>query len=427
METARTRIEPVDGFDNGTAYGRPQGRPDLYLTQVGAGTPGGEFWRRYWNPVALSEDATTTPTQIRILGEDLILFRNGRGEPGLLYPRCVHRGTSLIYGKCEDDGIRCCYHGWKFAPDGTCLDQPCEPPRASYPQSVRQPWYPVQEQYGAIWAYMGPPEKKPLLPKYDIFEELEDGDYVEANDMGRSTGGVGKRFIAPWNWLQHWENVLDPAHVNILHVAFSGYQLSSNRPTVDEPWHFEVIEDGVRETNVSYFPDGRRVERTFQVKFPGEKRAADPYFRPGRFHVIGWTVPVDDTHMLTITISRFNRNVPKVHVQLDFNGKSWPEMTEAERRDAPGDYEAQAGLGPITLHSEERLATSDRGIVMARRALRKQIEIVEAGGDPAGVIFDPAHQIIKVTGGNVFSDPVPGGIAAIASPKARPAAQPPFK
>ncbi|HVF94100.1 MAG TPA: Rieske 2Fe-2S domain-containing protein, partial [Sphingomonas sp.] len=119
-----TGIIPPD-HDRGTAYGRAPGTPDLYLTQVGPGTPGGEFWRRYWNPVALSEDATTTPIQIRILGEDLILFRNGRGEPGLLYPRCVHRGTSLIYGKCEDDGIRCCYHGWKFAPDGTCLDQPC--------------------------------------------------------------------------------------------------------------------------------------------------------------------------------------------------------------------------------------------------------------------------------------------------------------
>ena len=395
----------TDGPDRGTAYGRAPGKSDTYLTQVGPGTPGGEFWRRYWIPVALSTDATTTPKQIRILGEDLILFRNGRGEAGLLYPRCVHRGTSLYYGKCEDDGIRCCYHGWKFAVDGTCLDQPGEPPRQTYPQSVRQPWYPVQEQYGAIWAYMGPPERKPLLQKYDVFEDLEDDDYIDATDMGRSTGGLGKRFISPCNWLQHWENVLDPFHVHWLHIAFSGYQLSDNRPTVDEPWQFEAVADGVKETNVSYYPDGRRVERVFQCRFPGEKRAADPYFRPGRFHVIGFTVPVDDEHIIVITLSRFKKNQPQRHVQLNFGGKTWLDMTDEERRETPGDFEAQTGQGAITLHSEERLATSDRGIVMLRRALRKQIEIVEKGGDPAGIVFDPAHQIVKVEGGNIFSEP----------------------
>jgi len=125
--------------DAGTAYGHVAGQADGFLTAVGPGTPCGEFMRRYWHPVALSTDATTRPMKIRILGEDLILFRNGRGEPGLLYPRCVHRGTSLYFGKCEEDGIRCCYHGWKFAVDGTCLDQPCEPPRKHYPQSMRQP------------------------------------------------------------------------------------------------------------------------------------------------------------------------------------------------------------------------------------------------------------------------------------------------
>jgi phenylpropionate dioxygenase-like ring-hydroxylating dioxygenase large terminal subunit len=394
-----------EDHDRGTAYGRAPGVPDYYLTQVGPGTPGGEFWRRYWNPVALSEDATTTPTQIRILGEDLILFRNGRGEPGLLYPRCVHRGTSLIYGKCEDDGIRCCYHGWKFAPDGTCLDQPCEPPRVSYPQSVRQPWYPVQEQYGVIWAYMGPPEKKPLLQKYDVFEELGPDDYIVSNDMGRSTGGIGKRFIAPCNWLQHWENAIDPAHVQILHVQFSGFQFTENVAAKRDPWVFEPIEDGVLQWANGYMPDGRRIERNFEARFPGEKRAADPWMRPGPMSVIGFTVPVDDTHYLVIAVTRQTRG-QEGFAQLKMQGKSWDELTPAERRDLPSDYEAQVGQGPVTLHSEERLATPDKGIVLLRRALRKQIEIVAAGGDPAGVVFDPARQVKRVEGGNVFG-PLP--------------------
>jgi len=391
--------------DIGTAYGKKAGTHDAFITEVGPGTPCGEWMRRYWQPVALATDATTTPTEVRILGEDLILFRDKQGRPGLLYPRCVHRGTSLIFGRCEDDGIRCCYHGWKFDVQGHCLEQPCEPNGGSKLELARQPWYPVEEQYGVIWTYMGPPEKKPLLQKYEIFENLEPDEYIDATDMGRSTGGLGKRFIAPCNWMQHHENVLDPAHVHILHVAFSGYQLAgkSDRPTMDDPWKFEYVEDGVRETNVSYYDDGRSVQRIFQCRFPNEKRAADPYFRAGKFHVLGFTVPVDDTHILVITISRFKKNQPPLHVQLNLGGKAWDEMTPEERRDTPGDYEAQTGQGAITLHSEERLATSDRGIVMWRRAVRKQIEIVQAGGDPAGVIYDPAKQTVIVGDGNTFS------------------------
>ena len=402
------RVVDSAALDQGTAYGKKPGTYDAFLTEVAPGTPCGEFMRRYWHPVALSSDCTTTPMEVRILGEDLILFRDKQGRPGLLHPRCVHRGTSLLYGKCEDDGIRCCYHGWKFDVQGNCLEQPCEPQGGLKRDAARQPWYPVQDQYGLVWTYMGPPEKKPLLQKYDTFEELDPGEYVDANDMGRSLGGIGKRFISPCNWLQHWENVLDPAHVHILHVAFSGYQLASReeRPTRDEPWVFEYVKDGVKETNVSYYDDGRRVDRVFRCRFPTEKRAADPYFRPGRFFVMGFCTPVDDTHVMVFTVSKFKKGEER-HVQLNFGGKSWDEMTPSERRAAPGDYESQTGQGPITLHSEERLGTTDRGIVMLRRALRKQIEIVQAGGDPAGVIFDPTQQVIEVEGGNIFTDPQP--------------------
>ncbi|MFY7914507.1 MAG: Rieske 2Fe-2S domain-containing protein, partial [Rubrivivax sp.] len=115
------------GPDTGTAYGRPAPTYRAELTEVGPGKPMGELLRRYWHPIGLSSDAGTTPRKVRVLGEDLILFRDGAGRPGLVYPNCTHRGTSLYYGKVEERGIRCCYHGWLFDVQGHCLEQPCEP------------------------------------------------------------------------------------------------------------------------------------------------------------------------------------------------------------------------------------------------------------------------------------------------------------
>ena len=105
-------------MDSGTAYGRPRPTYDATLIEVGPGTPAGEMLRRYWHPVGVAADITTRPQKVRVLGEDLILFRDGEGRPGLLYPRCGHRGTTLYYGKVESSGIRCCYHGWLFEVEG---------------------------------------------------------------------------------------------------------------------------------------------------------------------------------------------------------------------------------------------------------------------------------------------------------------------
>ncbi len=161
---------------------------------------------------------------MRLLGEDLILFRDRKGRPGLLYPRCMHRGTTLFYGKVEDEGIRCCYHGWLFGVDGTCLDQPCEPEHGLHRDVARQPWYPVEERYGLVFAYMGPPERKPILPRYDILENVGADQELKAFDNGLGTGGNGPGLTPPCNWLQHWENIMDPFHVVILHGTFSGTQ-----------------------------------------------------------------------------------------------------------------------------------------------------------------------------------------------------------
>ena len=138
----------TEGQDLQTAY---RMKPPSYraeFTEVGRGKPMGELLRRYWHPVGLAADASDTPRKVRALGEDLVLFRDRQGRPGLLHARCCHRGTTLYYGKVEDDGIRCCYHGWKFDTKGHCLEQPCEPDGGKFKDKARQPWYPLEERYG---------------------------------------------------------------------------------------------------------------------------------------------------------------------------------------------------------------------------------------------------------------------------------------
>ncbi len=156
--------------DLGIGYAMKPSTTRTELTSVGCGTPMGELLRRYWHPAGLVADATDIPRKLRVLGENLVLFRDRHGRAGLLHARCCHRGTTLYYGKVEEDGIRCCYHGWKFDTEGRCLEQPCEPEGGLFKDKVRQPWYPLQERYGLIFAYLGPAEKQPALPRYDAWK-----------------------------------------------------------------------------------------------------------------------------------------------------------------------------------------------------------------------------------------------------------------
>jgi len=208
----------------GTAYGMKPGQHNAKLTEVGAGTPCGEYLRRYWHPIALSSEVGRRPQKVRILGEDLILFRDGQGKVGLLYPRCAHRGANLYYGKTEEVGIRCCYHGWVFDAEGRCLEQPCEDNNGEHRHRVRQPWYPCEERYGFVFAYMGPPDRMPLLPRYDVFENLEPGYQVWPQRLSAYADvAVDLSKPVPYNWMQVFENGVDPFHVMILHSTFSDY------------------------------------------------------------------------------------------------------------------------------------------------------------------------------------------------------------
>ena len=384
-------------IDSGTAYGRPQPIFDSDLTCVGAGTPMGELLRRYWHPVGLTGDAGATPRRVRVLDEDLILFRDAAGHPGLLYPRCAHRGTSLYYGRIEERGIRCCYHGWLYDVTGHCLEQPCEPGGGERRGNVRQPWYPLEEWHGLIFAYLGPPERKPALPRYNALEELAAGEFIEADDSSIGSGGPA---IVPCNWLQHFENVMDPLHVPILHGSFSGPQFVAQMALMPAvTWH--TTARGVRSEQVRQLEDGRTFRRITEAVLPTLRVVPSPRVgQSGKVESIGWVLPIDDTSFRIYVAGRVTEAGQLGRMRSKYNGKTWWELSEEEHRALPGDYEAQTGQGGITLHSEEHLRTSDKGVALLRRMLRAQLEVVAAGGNPLGVETDPARTLVRLEAGN---------------------------
>ncbi|MGQ0580850.1 MAG: Rieske 2Fe-2S domain-containing protein [Reyranella sp.] len=372
------------------------------LTEVGRGTPMGELLRRYWHPVGMAADAGATPRAVRILGEELILFRDGQGKAGLVYPRCCHRGTTLYYGKVEERGIRCCYHGWLFDVEGHCLEMPCEPnPTGAQCERVRQPWYPVEERYGLVFAYLGPPEKKPVLPRYECLEMLQPGEFVEADDSSIGSGGIA---IAPCNWLQHFENVVDPYHVPILHGSFSGPQFAAQMNAFPKV-KFEYGRQGVKSTSVRPGADGKKFRRVTEAVVPTLRVVPNPQVAQyGMVESIGWTLPIDDTHYRIYVAGRVREKGELTKFKSRYNGKTWAELTPEEHQKFPGDTEAQVGQGAITFHSEEHLMSSDQGVSMLRILLQKQIDVVASGGDPIGVAFDAESAYVRFDAGQYLDE-----------------------
>ncbi len=219
------------------------------MTRVGPSTPMGELLRRYWYPIAASSQLSERGTRpIRLLGEDLVLYRDRQGNLGLVGDRCPHRRAGMVFGIPEDDGLRCAYHGWKYAADGRCIEQPyeqTEDPSGTFRDRISIKAYRVHERKGMIFAYMGP-EPAPLFPNYDLF--VWDG---VMRDVGHG--------IVPCNWLQIMENSLDPVHVEWLHTYFSNFVLERlGRPDLRRgdanmgrtPWRhtrigFDVFEHGI--------------------------------------------------------------------------------------------------------------------------------------------------------------------------------------
>ena len=388
----------------GTAYGRPQPHSDLQLVQVGAGTPCGELMRRYWQPVLDASKVTTRPQEVRILGEDLILFRDGQGRPGLLYPRCRHRGTSLFWGHVDRDGIRCCYHGWKYDVEGNCLEQPCEPKGGVNRAAHRQPWYPIREHYGLVWAYMGPPNKMPLLPRFDCMEPLGDDEFFWVADNSISAhADLNGPAILPYSWLNMNDNVMDPVHAQILHTTFSKTQFVPEFAKLPK-LGFEYVDNGVIWHSESDLEDGRTVKTIVTWMVPNIFSVPSLTRAPGRANGLTIIVPIDDTHCRSFVTRRMKRDSGTPFTGTAFEKmKPWSQLSIEERQDMPNDYEAQGGQGAISLHSEEHLVTSDRGVGMTRRMLKREIEKVVKGEDPIGVAFAPDEELVSVPSGHFFN------------------------
>ncbi|MBO4256951.1 Rieske 2Fe-2S domain-containing protein [Streptomyces griseorubiginosus] len=389
--------------DTGTGYGRPRPTHDARLTEVGPGTPMGEALRRYWHPIAGSAALTSdVPHRTRILGEDLIVFRDGQGRPGVVFERCAHRGSSLFYGRIEQDGIRCCYHGWKFDVQGHCLEQACEAGGGRRRDLARQPWYPVEERYGLVFVYMGPPERKPELPRYDCLEDLGEGESYLATlpvPGAEVTGGQ-----QDFNWLQAYENAVDPVHAAWLHSAHSGFQFEGvgttglpenyfDHRTIADRVTYHRTDHGVKyiQTYQDSTEGGEPAQLDWAVEVQLPNVIALPDFvntvADARHDMLIWVVPVDDTHYRSFFSARTADpgRIMRVVQGIKQNGKFLWELSPEESQRFPGDFEAQRSQGDITQHSEETLAPSDRGVVMLRRMLRTMIDDVEAGRDPLGV------------------------------------------
>ena len=303
-------LHPRQYRADGSAYGRPSQQPKALWVEVGPGKPMGELLRRYWQPIAIAEELRDLPRAVKVLGENLVLFRDGQGRAGLVYPRCMHRGTTLLYGKVEEQGIRCCYHGWLFDVEGHCLEQPCEPNAGQgFREKIRQPWYPVEERYGLIFTYMGPPEKKPVLPRFDNLEDLGADEKIFVGIGGRGSTGDNSLDVVPYSWLHMNDNVMDPFHVQVLHSTISGPQFAAQfalMPTV----RFFPVEEGVCYSAVRKLEDGREVDRISSWICPNIMSVPDIGLLAGRSSGIAWVVPVDDENYVQVFARKAKKDAP---------------------------------------------------------------------------------------------------------------------
>ncbi len=388
-------------------YGWEVPGENVELTHVEAGSPMGELLRRYWQPVALSAEVRDLPKKIRIMCEDLVIFRTKEGEIGCLEPHCSHRGTSLEWGRVEQKGLRCCYHGWLYAPDGKVLEMACETKEFCDSMNVEHPAYPAMEFGGLVFIYMGPLETKPLFPMYDIFDTRYRKD-VDIRGMQLWEGqGIG--YVQDCNWMQHHENVLDPWHLLILHQQISGDQFNGALMQGKSRISFEKTTLGVRYKVVKDLPNGNRLERYAECVLPNiflvpsihetgtaikhEERATE----------VTWTVPVDNEHLTAFSLVAWplENGKPKENwkagtdVRIDVRPAADVARSYEDRQRRPDDKEAQEGQRPIAVHALENLGHSDTGIVMQRRLFREQLARLQNGLDPMNVVRDESknHKI----------------------------------
>jgi 5,5'-dehydrodivanillate O-demethylase oxygenase subunit len=350
------------------------------LTQVGPGTPMGGLLRRYWMPIAaVSEFDTVAVKPVRLMGEDLVLYRDLGGTFGLIDRHCPHRRADLSYGFVEACGLRCNYHGWLYDESGRCIEQPFDDtahPAAGFRDKIRITAYPVEAKAGLLWAYLGP-QPAPLVPNWEPF--------------AWQNGFVQIVFShVPCNWVQCQENSIDPVHFEWMHRNWTTRLNGELRPYGNK--HVKIAFD-----EFAYgFVYRRLVEGMAETH---------PRWVTGRIclwpNCLGplrhfeWRVPIDDQNTLSV-VWHFSR-VPKErepYVQTSIPAWEGPirdPLTGAwiTSHVMNQDFVAWLGQGPIADRSKEHLGASDRGITLMRKRFFDDLEAIERGEDPKGLVRDP--------------------------------------
>ena len=378
------------------------------LTRIGPGTRMGRLMRRYWHPIAgVAEMADRWTLRVRLLGEDLVLFKDRAGRYGLVGEFCPHRRASLAYGIPTEEGIRCPYHGWHFDHAGRCLDQPNEPERSVLKDKVATPGYPVEELGGLLFAYLGP-APAPLVPRWDG---------LVAEGAIRTIGKV----VVPCNWLQIMENSVDPVHTEWLHGKLYEFVKEAENAKVALARHhtkiaFDEFEHGIVKRRLM---EGQSEESD-------DWRVGHPVLFPNTLAVGSggglWAhyafqirVPMDDTHTMHYW---YHAYVPPAATRVPRHLLETAPVYEPPMYDERGEHRvdyvdaqdvmAWVTQGPIADRTQETLGTTDRGLAMFRHMLRRELDKVERGEDPINVLREPAHnQYIALPlerGKDMFSD-----------------------
>jgi phenylpropionate dioxygenase-like ring-hydroxylating dioxygenase large terminal subunit len=411
------------------------------LTQTGPGTPMGELMRQYWLPVLLSEELPTPdgpPARVRLLGEDLVAFRDSAGRVGLLGAHCAHRGAALFFGRNEADGLRCVYHGWKYDVSGRCVDLPTEPPASPLQARIRQRAYHCRERGGIIWAYLGSRAEPPPLPGLEWVALPPEQRYIT------------KRW-AECNYTQGLEGDLDSSHVGFLHARRDPFQLAPDaqvwgasgtftRFSQDLQPRFETRESAAglmiaarRAAGPDRSGSDRYYWRVTQFLLPCFT-LIPPFGDDATIRAKAW-VPIDDTTHMNWTISAHPvrplaeaeravlRSGATAHVGVDLflpptpaPGGRWRATAhrdndflldrQAQRTESfsglPGNWGQDGGIiasmGETFDRSQEHLGTSDTGVIRVRELLLRSARALrDRGTMPPGVSAPESYRVRAVS------------------------------
>jgi phthalate 4,5-dioxygenase oxygenase subunit len=372
----------------------------MTLTRVGPGTPMGNLIRRYWIPAAMSEEILEpggAPARVRLLGEDLVVFRDPNGVVGLVEEYCPHRGASLAYGRNEVGGLRCLYHGWKISQSGSVIDTPAEPPESTFARRIRHTCYPTHEAGGLIWTYMGPPDSVPVFPKFPWL-------HLKPPHL------LVVKMFQNCNYLQGLEGDIDPAHPNYLHKDLDVEENASWRGA---GWNsvLSLMGDGSPQIHCEDTPYSMRVcavrkTRDPQTNYVRVFEGCAPFYSyvaagPHESRLFKAWHPVDDYSCFTFYVHFDPHNAidaeaawrnwghrttpPDYRTQFTLDNMHMQSRSRMKRNSsgiegaAIQDLAVQESMGPIYDRRKEHLGASDKAVIFYRRLMLRLIRDNEEG------------------------------------------------